>query len=348
MASPVVSSSNGSVSVDGPKKIVIDADPGIDDSMAILMAFQSPELEILGFTTVFGNVTAETATLNALRLSEVANRSDIPVAEGCSEPLMGGKPTVVDYVHGKDGLGNITLNPETSDDVPLVPKSNNIEMAGPQFLVDTVAQHPGQVTVLALGPLTNLALALKWDTSFASNVKEIVILGGAFFALGNINPAAESNILQDPEAADIVFTSGANISVVGINITTQVKLTDEELQDIRNSNGKYAKIVTDMCVFYEAWTEKSDKFKGIFLHDPTCFVSLVRPDLFTYTQGVVRVQIEGKCRGLTLLDPGQKEWNSDNAWTVEVDGVGKPIVSVAMAAQVDEIRDYVKNLLMQP
>lgn len=127
-----------------------------------------------------------------------------------------GAPRIADFAHGSDGLGNIFL---TS------PKAKKIEKNASEFLVDKVSEFPGEVSILALGPLTNLALAIKRDSSFASKVKRVIILGGAFFALGNVNPAAEANIYGDPEAADIVFTSGADITVVGINITTQVQLT---------------------------------------------------------------------------------------------------------------------------
>ncbi|EOY08190.1 Uridine-ribohydrolase 1 isoform 3, partial [Theobroma cacao] len=197
-------------------KLIIDTDPGIDDSMAILMAFQSPELEILGLTTIFGNVATEDATR---------------------------------------------------------------------------------------------------DSTFANKVKNIVVLGGAFFALGNVNPAAEANIYGDPEAADVVFTSGANIVVVGINITTQVKMTDDDLLELKQSKGKYAQLLSNMCKFYRDWHVKSDGVYGIFLHDPVSFVALVRPDLFTYKKGVVRVETQGICVGHTLLDQGLKRWNGSNPWT---------------------------------
>lgn len=319
--------------VNKPEKIIIDTDPGIDDSMAILMAFQTPELEILGLTTVFGNVTTKDATRNALLLCEIAGRPDVPVAEGSFEPLKGGEPRVADFVHGSDGLGNLSLQS---------PKGNKIEKTAVEFLIDKVSEFPGEVSILALGPLTNLALAIKSDSSFASKVKRIVVLGGAFFALGNVNPAAEANIYGDPEAADVVFTSGANITVVGINITTQCTLTDEDLSDLRVSKGKHAQFISNMCKFYRDWHVKSDGFCGIFLHDPVSFVALVRPDLFTYRKGVVRVETQGICVGHTLMDQGLKTWSSTNPWT------GYSPVSVAWTVDVDKVIGHIKNLLMKP
>ncbi|KAL8168162.1 hypothetical protein V2J09_009661 [Rumex salicifolius] len=315
------------------EKIIIDTDPGIDDSMTILMAFQTPEVEIIGLTTIFGNVTTENATRNALLLCEIAGCPGVPVAEGSPGPLKGGTPRVADFVHGSDGLGNLSLPPS---------KGQKTEKNAAQFLIDKVSAHPGEISILALGPLTNLALAIKSDSSFATKVKRLVILGGSFFALGNVNPASEANIYGDPEAADIVFTSGANITIVGINITTQVKLSDNDLYELRQSEGKHAKLLTDMCKFYRDWHMKSDGVPGIFLHDPVSFTALVRPDLFTYKTGVVRVETQGICVGHTLMDQGLKKWNTSNPWT------GHSPVSIAWTVNVEEVVKYIKQQLMKP
>lgn len=315
------------------EKVIIDTDPGIDDSMAILMAFQSPELDILGLTTIFGNVTTEDATRNALILCEIAGCPDVPVAEGSPEPLKRGPPRVADFVHGSNGFGDIPV---------LQPKSHKCEKSASEFLVEKVNEYPGEVSILALGPLTNLALAVKRDSSFASKVKRVVVLGGAFFALGNVNPAAEANIYGDPEAADIVFTSGANIDVVGINITTQVIMTDKHLDELRESEGRHSKFLSDICKFYRDWHVKSDGLHGIFLHDPVSFVALVRPDLFTFKKGVVRVETQGICVGHTLMDQGLKKWNSSNPWS------GFSPVSVAWTVNVEEVLNYVSGILMKP
>ncbi|KAJ6699618.1 INOSINE-URIDINE PREFERRING NUCLEOSIDE HYDROLASE [Salix purpurea] len=223
----------------------------------------------------------------------------------------------------------------------LLQKATKIDKSASEFLVDKVSEYPGEVSILALGPLTNLALAIKRDSSFASKVKRIVVLGGAFFALGNVNPAAEANIYGDPEAADLVFTSGANITVVGINITTQVKFTDGDLLELRQSKGKYAQILSDMCKFYRDWHVQSDGVYGIFLHDPVSFVALVRPDLFTYKKGVVRVETQGICVGHTLMDQGLKRWNTSNPWS------GYSSVAIAWSVDVDEVLNYVRQLLMK-
>ncbi|KAH0753623.1 hypothetical protein KY290_023893 [Solanum tuberosum] len=199
--------------------------------MTILMAFQTPEVEVIGLATIFGNVTTKDATRNALLLCEVAGYPDVPLVEGSSEPLNRGEPRVADFVHGSVGLGNLFLPS---------PNSKKIDKSASEFLVEKVSEYPGEMSILALRPLTNLALAVKRDSTFASKVKRVVVLGDSFFALGNVNPAAEANvgdffpngIYGDPDAADVVFTWGANIDVVGINITSQVDintpLEDEE------------------------------------------------------------------------------------------------------------------------
>ncbi|KAL7250795.1 hypothetical protein ACSBR1_012744 [Camellia fascicularis] len=254
-----------------PKKIIIDTDPGIDDAMAIFVALRSPEVEVIGLTTIYGNVYTTLATRNALHLLEVAGRTDIPVAEGSHVTITKGtKLRIADFVHGADGLGNQNFPP---------PKGKPIEQSAAAFLVQKANLYPGKVTVVALGPLTNIALAIQLDPAFAKNIGQIVVLGGAFAVNGNVNPAAEANIFGDPDAADIVFTSGADVLAVGINVTHQVVLT------------------------------------GVYLHDPTALLAAVNPSLITYTEGIVRVQTIGITRGLTLFYNKQKRFAEVTEWS---------------------------------
>ncbi|KAF5956323.1 hypothetical protein HYC85_003548 [Camellia sinensis] len=234
-----------------------------DDAMAIFVALRSPEVEVIGLTTIYGNVYTTLATRNALHLLEVAGRTDIPVAEGSHVTITKGtKLRIADFVHGADGLGNQNFPP---------PEGKPIEQSAAAFLVQQANLYPGKVTVVALGPLTNIALvayrvyrliqAIQLDPAFAKIIGQIVVLGGAFAVNGNVNPAAEANIscsllmcvdmvwdcdfrnqnqlslftsfvhglngqiFGDPDAADIVFTSGADVLAVGINVTHQVVLT---------------------------------------------------------------------------------------------------------------------------
>ncbi|EPS69581.1 hypothetical protein M569_05185, partial [Genlisea aurea] len=205
-----------------------------------------------------------------------------------------------------------------------------------------VSKYPGEVSILALGPLTNLALAVKMDSSFSNKVKRVVILGGSFFAVGNVNPAAEANIYADPEAADIVLTSGLNIDVVGINITTQILITDAQLEEIRKSRGRYAQIIFDMCKCYRDFLVEYDGIYGIVPHDPVSFVALVRPDLFGFKKGVVRLETQGIFAGQTVMDPGLNKWNTRNEWS------GYPPVSVALKSDNEQVLNYITHCLTKP
>ncbi|CAN6540517.1 unnamed protein product [Malus baccata var. baccata] len=191
------------------KKIIIDTDPGIDDAMAIFVALQSPEVQVIGITTIYGNVYTTLATRNALHLLEVAGRTDIPVAEGSHVTITKGtKLRIADFVHGVDGLGNQNFPP---------PKGKPIEQSAAAFLVEQASLYPGKATQL--------------DPAFAKNIGQIILLGGAFAVNGNVNPAAEANIFGDPDAADMVFTCGADILAMGINVTHQVVLTGTMLRN---------------------------------------------------------------------------------------------------------------------
>ena len=180
----------------GPRKLLIDTDPGIDDAMAIFYALESPELEVVGLTTVFGNADTEVTTRNALSLLEIAQRSDIPVAAGAVKPLAMDYRGPAAFVHGPDGQGGV--NPPAPTTAPLPADAAH-------FIIDTVMSAPGQITLVPLGPLTNVALAMLLEPRLTRQVAEIVLMQGAAFVGGNVSPAGAAKILNDPEAADIVF-----------------------------------------------------------------------------------------------------------------------------------------------
>ncbi|XP_039166411.1 probable uridine nucleosidase 2 [Eucalyptus grandis] len=298
------------------KKIIIDTDPGIDDAMAIFVALQSPEVEVIGLTTIYGNVYTTLATRNALHLLEVAGRTDIPVAEGSHVTITKGtKLRIADFVHGADGLGNQNFPP---------PKGKPIEQSAATFLIEQANLYPGEVTVVALGPLTNIALALEQDPTFSKKIGQIVLLGGAFSVNGNVNPAAEANIFGDPDAADIVFTSGADVLAIGINVTHQVVLTDADRDKLVQSNGRFAQYLSRILEVYFAYHHEAYFTRGVYLHDPTTIIAALNPSLLTFTEGVVRVQTTGITRGLTILYNGQKRFGEHTEWS------DKPKVKVAV------------------
>ncbi|KAK8563963.1 hypothetical protein V6N12_036098 [Hibiscus sabdariffa] len=317
---------------EGAKKIIIDTDPGIDDAMAIFLALRSPEVEVIGLTTIYGNVYTTLATRNALHLLEVADRTDIPVAEGSHVTITKGtRLSVVDFVHGADGFGNQNFPP---------PEGKPIDISAPNFLIEQANLYPGKVTVVALGPLTNIALAIQQDPSFAKNIGQIVLLGGAFAVNGNTNPAAEANIFGDPDAADIVFTSGADILAVGINVTHQVVLTDADRDKLASSTGKFAQFLSKILGVYFDYHREAYNTKGVYLHDPTAMIAAINPSLVTYTEGAVRVQTNGITKGLTLLYNKQKRFAEITEWT------DQPSVKVAVTVDAPAVVKLVMERLM--
>ncbi|XP_009343682.1 probable uridine nucleosidase 2 [Pyrus x bretschneideri] len=315
------------------KKIIIDTDPGIDDAMAIFVALQSPEVQVIGITTIYGNVYTTLATRNALHLLEVAGRTDIPVAEGSHVTITKGtKLRIADFVHGVDGLGNQNFPP---------PKGKPIEQSAAAFLVEQASLYPGKVTVVALGPLTNIALATQLDPAFAKNIGQIILLGGAFAVNGNVNPAAEANIFGDPDAADMVFTCGADILAMGINVTHQVVLTDADRETLAMSNGKFAQYLCKILDVYFSYHHDAYSTKGVYLHDPAVLVAAVNPSLFTYMEGVVRVQTNGITRGLTILYNKQKRFGEVTEWC------DKPTVKVAVTVDAPTVVKLVMERLIE-
>ncbi|KAL8487231.1 hypothetical protein ACS0TY_023776 [Phlomoides rotata] len=314
------------------KKIIIDTDPGVDDAMAIFVALQSPEVEVIGLTTIYGNVYTTLATRNALHLLEIAGRTDIPVAEGSHMTITKGtKLRIADFVHGTDGLGNQNFPP---------PKGKPIEQSAVDFLIEQTRLYPGKITVVALGPLTNIALAVQADPEFVKNVGQIVLLGGAFSVNGNVNPAAEANIFGDPDAADIVFTSGADVLAIGINVTHQVVLTDADRDKLAESSGKFAQYMCKILDVYFSYHHDAYSTKGVYLHDPTTLLAAVNPSLITYVEGVVRVQTVGITRGLTLFYNKQKRFAEVTEWS------DKPTVKVAVTVDAPAVVQLVMERLM--
>lgn len=287
------------------KKIIIDTDPGIDDSMAILLAFHSSELEVVGLTTIFGNVQTPLATQNALRLVELADRPTVAVAHGAERPLVVPLDSVADFVHGRDGLGNINPSP---------PQGHPVDVPAAQFIVETVMAHPGEITLVALGPLTNLALALALESRLAENVAEVVLMGGAATVNGNVTPAAEANIFHDPHAADVVFTAGWPLTMVGLDVTLKTVMSADYLASLRTSHT--GQFIFDIAQFYLTYHRQywEDPLAGIHTHDPSALAYVIDPTLFTTICGPVRVVTEGVAVGHTLLDR-QQRWRTPNPWS---------------------------------
>eukprot|EP00740_Mantoniella_antarctica_P021994 CAMPEP_0198698196 /NCGR_PEP_ID=MMETSP1468-20131203/333534_1 /TAXON_ID=1461545 /ORGANISM="Mantoniella sp, Strain CCMP1436" /LENGTH=330 /DNA_ID=CAMNT_0044455121 /DNA_START=39 /DNA_END=1027 /DNA_ORIENTATION=+ len=306
------------------RKIIIDTDPGVDDSWAILLALRSPEVEVVGLTTLFGNVRTTMATQNALYLLEVFGRADIPVVEGSLTTLTGGaKERIADFVHGDDGLGN-------TNQPPPVGKAVHGQTAA-EFIVAKANEFPGEITVVALASATNVTLALRLDPALRTLLAGVVHLGGAFFVNGNVNPAAEANIFGDPEAADELYRSGAAVTVIGLDVTQRLMLMKADLEAMRAAAHPHTRLLYDISQFYMDFHVNTVATAGIYMHDPAAVLLAFRPDLFTCRRGRVRVATEeGVCRGQTVLDQGGKLWSFENAWTA----AARPEVAVALDVDI--------------
>lgn len=251
-------------------KIVIDTDPGVDDALAIFYAAAKPELELLGFTTIFGNVTVKQATRNALHMAERIGRA-VPVAEGASVPMA--LPPFVPsvHVHGPEGFG---------DHPAPTPAGRALDESAAEFLCRIVRENPGEVTVCPVGPMTNIAAAMELDPDFAKNVGRIVFMGGALDAPGNITPFAEANTYHDPHALDVVLRSGADITMVGLDVTMQVLLTEADFETLAEGRRADTEFLRQIGRFYIGFYH-SIGFSGCGLHDPMTIIAALYPEMFT-------------------------------------------------------------------
>jgi pyrimidine-specific ribonucleoside hydrolase len=265
--------------------ILLDCDPGHDDAIAILLALGSDELELRGLTTVAGNQTLEKTTANAIRVLELAGRGEIPVAEGSPRPLVR-EPFVAAYVHGDTGLDGPDLPPPQAE-------------RAPQHAVDFLAERLEGTTLVATGPLTNVALLLARYPE--ATPERIVLMGGAI-GEGNVTPAAEFNIWADPEAAARVFTSGLDVTMVGLDVTHQALVTSAHAEQLRGA-GRVGKAVAELLDFYGVFHRKVYGFDGSPIHDAVAVAHVIDPTLLDVRRLNVRIDCESElCRGRTVVD----------------------------------------------
>jgi purine nucleosidase len=278
-----------------PRKIIIDTDPGQDDAVAILLALACPEeLEVVGIVAVAGNVGLHHNANNARKVVELAGRNDIPVYAGCARPMRRVLVTA-EHVHGDTGLNGPDL-PEPS--IPLQSQH------GVDYLIETLMNaEPGTVTLCTLGPLTNIGMALVKEPRIAERIAEIVMMGGAYFEVGNITPAAEFNIYVDPEAADVVLRCGAPITILPLDVTHQMQSTPDRLTAIRHLGNKTGEAVHAMLTFSETFDLQKYGWAGAPLHDPTVIAYLLRPELFEARHCNVAVETASELTmGMTVAD----------------------------------------------
>jgi purine nucleosidase len=274
----------------GMSRVIIDTDPGVDDALALLLAMRSPELKIEGITPVAGNVPLELTLPNTLRMVEIAGRTDIPVAAGAREPLVRRLVTAA-YAHGENGLGGAVF-PE--------PKTAPIPERAADFIRRTVRKYPGEVTLITIGPLTNVGVALRGDPELASLVRGLVMMGGSLSG-GNITPAAEFNVYVDPEAARIVFQSAIPITMVGLDVTRKTTLTDEHVRTLEAAQNPVSQAAAKIGRNVLEHNRKEGFLVGPNMHDPLALASFINPALLKYQDYYVDVETEGELTaGATL------------------------------------------------
>ncbi|MEP5152622.1 nucleoside hydrolase [Planktotalea sp.] len=277
------------------RDIIIDTDPGQDDAAAILLALASPEeINVLGITAVAGNVPLPLTQKNARIVCELAGKTNVPVFAGCDAPIAR-KLVTAEHVHGKTGLDGPTL-PD-----PVMPLC---EQHAVDFIIETIRDLPaGTITLCPLGPLTNIATAIQRAPDIVERVQEIVLMGGAYFEVGNITPAAEFNIYVDPEAAEIVFKSGIKITVMPLDVTHKVLVTPERVKAMRDQKTPVCDAMADMIDFFERFDTDKYGSAGAPLHDPCVTAYLIKPELFSGR--FVNVEIETQSEltlGMTVAD----------------------------------------------
>jgi purine nucleosidase len=278
-----------------PRKIIIDTDPGQDDAVAILLALGSPkEIEVLGIVAVAGNVGLRQNAENALKVLEISGKTDVPVYAGCEGPMRR-KLVTAEYVHGKTGLDGPTL-PD--------PRIALRDGHGVDFIIEALRTQPAKtVTLCALGPLTNLAMAFVKAPDIVPRVDQIVLMGGGLFEGGNTTPAAEFNIYVDPEAADTVFSSGVPITMVPLDVSHGMLTTRARVAAFRALGNRTGVATAEMLEFFERFDEKKYGWEGGPLHDPCVIAWLLRPELFEGRHINVVIETAGQyTAGMTVAD----------------------------------------------
>jgi inosine-uridine nucleoside N-ribohydrolase len=293
------------------QKVIIDTDPGIDDAMAILFACLCPDIELVGLTSIFGNVTTDIATRNAKALVEMA-RLDVPVARGADAPVRQAARPVAWDVHGREGFGDVA---------PITPAGQPVDETAAEFICRTVSENPGEIVLCPVGPLTNLARALELDPAIAGKVRSVTVMGGSLDTGGNVTPSSEANIWQDPHAADIVFAAGWDVTMVGLDVTHQVKCTPENFARLVKPAPVLGGFLNEAVQHYFEFHRTVDGFDGCYMHDPSAVVSIVRPDLFAVEREPLRVIVEGDETGRTVRAAGSNRRATSVCTQVEVDAV---------------------------
>jgi purine nucleosidase len=306
-------------------RVLLDTDPGIDDAMALLLALRSPELDVAGVSVVQGNVGVELGTVNALRILDIAGRGDIPVAAGPPVPLVR-EARRSELVHGSDGLADLGLP---------VPEGKPLDEYGPAFIVRMLEESDEPTTIVALGPLTNLAIVLLSAPHVIPRIERVVLMGGSIRWEGNITPASEYNIHEDPEAASIVFRSPVPVTMIGLNVTMQTILGKAECERLAGSDDEIERLVGRLGLHIVRIYERFYGIPGFALHDPLAVGVAIDPSLVRTERRHVLVDLSpGPTAGQTLVD----FWGIPEPW-------GEPNADVALDVEADRFLELFSTRL---
>jgi len=265
------------------KRILIDTDPGIDDALAILLALASPEVTMEGITTIHGNCSVDQATINALSILELAEAKEVPVAMGFPLPLV--QPSLLAAeTHGDTGLGYAKL-PE--------PRGRPEVRHGSDFLIEKIMSNPGEITLVAIGPLTNVAFAIRKEPRIVEAVREVIVMGGAIRYPGNASPLAEYNVFVDPHAAHVVYHSGIPITLVPLDVTYQCILTPDDVKRLQKNPSRISRFIDDSTRFYMEFHDEYQQIHGCAINDPLALALTFAPELCDYQELYVDVDISG-------------------------------------------------------
>ncbi len=265
-------------------RIILDTDPGLDDALALFLALASPEVQLEAITTVSGNVHVDLTTRNALALLELTGRTTIPVARGCDRPIVR-QPIIADYVHGHNGLGGISL-PE--------PQLRPVNQHAVDLIIEKIMAAPREITLVPVGPLTNIAMALRKEPRIAEYVREVVIMGGALRVPGNVTPEAEFNIFADPHAAHMIFHAGWPIRLVTLDVTQKTLLERERVQELASNGNPITWLIQQMVENFLNTFGLPRGITAFQMHDPLCLFAAFQPEIITWEPAYVDVELAGK------------------------------------------------------
>lgn len=297
-------------------KVILDTDPGIDDAMAIAYAVAHPQIELLALTTVFGNVSVDKSTRNAQYILEVLGTTTVDVAKGASVPITQAPLPHAEFVHGEDGIGNCY----PTKPVQLKPDSRHASLhalSAVDYIIEQAKAHPGEISLIAVGPLTNVALALAKEPALPSLLKQLIVMGGTVDEPGNVTPVAEANFYNDPHAADQLLAHDWPMIIVGLDVTHKVMITDTHLATLRDKASVTGEFLWQTSRFYIDFYSKKGAAKNsqepqCAMHDAAAVVYLVEPDAFVLESGAARVIDSGVAVGQLALDRKGYQYATDD------------------------------------